>query len=114
MDSCNFSRSLLLQVDDSLTELLPVVSLEVPGTLRSMAYIRHLYTGTHYLLLGANDGRLFQVKSRVYKQTSMNPIKLISSVRNNANFLDLQHTCYHCWESDYLLKYKLKLCEKNM
>ena len=61
VETCNLTRSLLLQVDESLTEPRPLLSLEVPGTFRSMAYSRHLNTWTHYLFLGANRGRLFQV-----------------------------------------------------
>ena len=46
-------------MDDSLTELLPLLSLEVPGRFRSMAY--NLIDATHYLFLGTNGGRMFQV-----------------------------------------------------
>ena len=48
-------------MDESLTEPRPLLSLEVPGTFRSMAYTRHLNDATHYLFLGTSGGRLFQV-----------------------------------------------------
>ena len=65
VSTCNLTGSLLLglQVDDSLTEPLPLLSLEVPGRFISMAYTRHLKAEAHYLFLGTNGGRLFQVKS---------------------------------------------------
>ena len=65
VNTCNLTRSLLLQVDDSLTEPRPLLSLKEPGTrfFRSMAYIQHLNTGRHFLFLGTTDGRLFQVKN---------------------------------------------------
>jgi len=61
LDTCSLIRSLLLQVDDPLTESLPLLSLEVTGTFISMAYTRHVNTGTHSLFLGTNHGRMFQV-----------------------------------------------------
>ena len=65
VSTCNLTGSLLLglQVDDSLTEPLPLLSLEVPGRFRSMAYTWHLKAEAHYLFLGTTGGRLFQVKS---------------------------------------------------
>ena len=61
LDTCSLIRSLLLQVNGSLTESLPLLSLEVTGTFISMAYTWHINTGTHSLFLGTNHGRMFQV-----------------------------------------------------
>ena len=66
VNTCNLTRSLLLQVDDSLTEPRPLLSLEVPGRFISMAYTQHLNTGAQYLFLGTAGGRIFQVKNRVF------------------------------------------------
>ena len=64
MSTCNLTGSLILglQVDDPLTESLPLLSLEVQETFISMAYTLYLNTGAHYLFLGTNGGRIFQVK----------------------------------------------------
>ena len=63
VSTCNLTGSLLLglQVDDSLTEPIPLLSLEIPGRLVCMANSWHLNSAKHYLFLGANGGRLFQV-----------------------------------------------------
>ena len=50
-----------LEVDDSLDELFPLLSLEAPAGFSSMAYTEHLISGSHYLFLGTRGGRLFQV-----------------------------------------------------
>ena len=65
MSTCNLTGSLLLglEVDDPLTESLPLLSLEVQETFISMAYTRHISTGAQYLFLGTNGGRMFQVKN---------------------------------------------------
>ena len=64
MSTCNLTGSLILglQVDEPLTESLPLLSLEVQETFISMAYTRHISTGAQYLFLGTNGGRMFQVK----------------------------------------------------
>ena len=62
VETCNLTRSLLLRVDDSLTVPLPLLSLESPGRFISMAYTHHLNDAAHYLFLGTNGGRMFQVE----------------------------------------------------
>ena len=62
VETCNLTRPLLLRVDDSLTVLLPLLSLAVSGRFISMAYTHHLNDAAYYLFLGTNGGRMFQVK----------------------------------------------------
>ena len=65
MSTCNLTGSLILglEVNGSLTEPNPLLSLDVPGTFISMAYTRHINTGAQYLFLGTNGGRMSQVKN---------------------------------------------------
>ena len=65
MSTCNLTGSLLLglEVDEPLNEPSPLWSDELQETIISMAYTRHMNTGEHYLYLGTNDGRMFQVKN---------------------------------------------------
>ena len=65
VSTCNLTGSLLLglEVDEPLNEPSPLWSDEIQETIISMAYTRHMNTGEHYLFLGTNDGRMFQVKN---------------------------------------------------
>ena len=68
ISTCNLGPLLPgLEVDDSLDELFPLLSLEAPTGFSSMAYTQHLISGLHYLFLGTHGRRLFQVRSNRMK-----------------------------------------------
>jgi len=62
ISTCNLGPLLPgLEVDDSLDEPSPLLSLEAPAGFSSMVHTEYLMSSSHYLFLGTRAGRLFQV-----------------------------------------------------
>jgi len=60
ISTCNLGP-LLPGLESSLDELFPLLSLEVPTGVSSMAYTQYLIDGSHHLFLGTRAGKLYQV-----------------------------------------------------
>jgi len=60
ISTCNLGP-LLPGLESSLDELFPLLTLEVPAGVSSMAYTQYLIDGSHHLFLGTRAGKLYQV-----------------------------------------------------